>query len=356
MPSARLDAERQAPAQARDFVAALLTEAPEEMRARACHVVSELVTNSVRHAGGAEILVDAQLGRDGAFNVSVHDHGPGFNAQPKAPGHADPDGWGLVFVDMLSDSWAAGGPALPVVSAHFEPRSIEDEPRARDPLLDARLRDLLDVRMLLDSVKDYAIFGLDPHGAITLWNAGGERLTGYSVQELLGTSVNALHADSSVADELPTALAAGRHEHERWIYRKDGSRFWADSVITPLLDSTGLSRGFSVVARDVTWRKQLDQSRDELMSRVRHLSRSDDLTGLPNRRRWQEELDRELARARRTGSPMCVAMVDVVASRSTTTSTGTWSATSFSARPPRRGTKLCAPPTCLPVTEATSSR
>src|SRR3954447_20934823 len=100
MPSARLDTERQAPAQARDFITALLAEAPDEMRARACHVVSELVTNSVRHAGGDEILVDAQLGRDGGFGVSVPDGGPGFEAQPKAPGHADAEGWGLVLVDM----------------------------------------------------------------------------------------------------------------------------------------------------------------------------------------------------------------------------------------------------------------
>jgi diguanylate cyclase (GGDEF)-like protein len=65
------------------------------------------------------------------------------------------------------------------------------------------------------------------------------------------------------------------------------------------------------VMRDVTWRKRLDENREGLIQRIRQLARTDDLTGLPNRRRWQEELDRELARARRQGSSMCVAMVDL---------------------------------------------
>jgi diguanylate cyclase (GGDEF)-like protein len=66
-----------------------------------------------------------------------------------------------------------------------------------------------------------------------------------------------------------------------------------------------------MIVRDVTWHKELDESRDELIARINHLARSDDLTGLPNRRRWHEELDREMARARRASTPMCVAMVDL---------------------------------------------
>jgi diguanylate cyclase (GGDEF)-like protein len=63
--------------------------------------------------------------------------------------------------------------------------------------------------------------------------------------------------------------------------------------------------------RDVTWRKRLDEEREGLIERINHLARSDDLTSLANRRRWHEELDRELARARRSGRPLCVAMVDL---------------------------------------------
>src|SRR4051812_36312081 len=310
MPGRKLEAHGRAPGQARDFISEYLDDAPEELRLRACQVVSELVTNSVRHADGW-ITVEVSAGLLGSFDMNVRDTGPGFTAGPKAAGHADADGWGLLFVDMLTESWCAGGPGSPVVSAHFEPRSIYEHLALVDPLLDDRLRDLLDVRMLLDSIKDYAIFGLDHWGTITLWNAGGERLTGYSMDDVLGTSVNDLHGDSTVAAELPAALAHGRHEHERWIYRKDGSRFWADSVVTPILDSVGSLRGFSVIARDVTWRKQLDEDRDGLITRIKHMARSDDLTGLPNRRRWHEELDRELARSRRNSTSMCVAMVDL---------------------------------------------
>src|SRR3954453_21244082 len=131
------------------------------------------------------------------------------------------------------------------------------------------------------------------------------------MDRFLRTSINEMHADPDVASELPAALAHGRHEHERWMSRKDGSRFWADSVVTPILDSAGALRGFSVIARDVTWRKQLDEDRESLIVRINHLARSDDLTGLANRRRWHEELDRELARARRAGTTLCIAMVDL---------------------------------------------
>src|SRR3954454_11375991 len=248
MPSTQFEADARAPAAARTFVATQLKDSPDEMRERACQVVSELVTNSVRFGHGEEITVDAYLRFDGSLDLEVSDDGDGFDAVPKASGHADPDGWGLLFVDMLTDRWTAGGPGDPVVRTHFDPRSMNGDLPVADPLLEARLRDLLDVRMLLDSVKDYAIFALNREGRVTLWNSGGERLTGYAQDDILGSSLNRLHADMDVDAELPAALAHGRHEHEGWIVRKDGSRFWADSVVTPILDSQGALRGFSVVA------------------------------------------------------------------------------------------------------------
>jgi diguanylate cyclase (GGDEF)-like protein/PAS domain S-box-containing protein len=311
MPCTHLEPDSRAPAQARAFTAELLADASEELRGRVCQVVTELVTNSVRYSGGLDIVVEAVVDEHGAVDLDVRDEGPGFDAPPRAPGHAEPHGWGLVFVDLLSDSWACGGPGAPVVWAHFEPRSMDAPGPEPDRLVEGKLRDLLDVRMLLDSVKDYAIFGLDRDARVTLWPAGCERLTGYSTDAILGTSLNVLHQDAAAAEDLSTALARGRHEHEGWMYRRDGSRFWADSVITPILDSGGTLRGFSVVARDITWRKRLEEEREGLIVRIKHLARSDDLTGLPNRRRWHEELDRELARARRGGAPVCVAMVDL---------------------------------------------
>jgi diguanylate cyclase (GGDEF)-like protein/PAS domain S-box-containing protein len=301
-----------APAAAREFLASVLVDTPEEVSARARQVVTEFVTNSVKHSGGSTIVVEVCLGADGVLDFRVSDTGPGFDACPRAAGHDDPDGWGLLVVDMLAEAWGCGGPGDPSVWAHFEPRAIgEDAPVAADPMLDARMRDLLDVRMLLDSVRDYAIFALDTTGIITLWNAGSERLTGYTTDEALGQSIAFLLEDSVPADDLATALAHGRHEFERWMRRKDGSRFWADSVLTPIFDSAGVLRGFSSVSRDVTWRKRLDEDRDGLIARIGQLARTDELTGLANRRRWHEELDRELARARRASGSVCVAMVDM---------------------------------------------
>src|SRR3954447_17387600 len=259
MSCTQLEPGTRAPGEAREFVSAALADVPEELRARACQVVTELVTNSVRHAGASQITVQAEVSADGAVDIDVRDDGAGFDVQPRAPGHAEARGWGLLFVDLLTESWSAGGPGSPIVWAHFEPRTIEEEAPKPDPVIEARMSDLMDVRMILDSVKDYAIFALDRSGRITLWNAGGERLTGYPADDILGSSINVLHQDETVAGELSLALARGRLHYERWLYRKDGSRFWADAVVTPILGSRGGLRGFSVVAGDITWRKQLDE-------------------------------------------------------------------------------------------------
>jgi diguanylate cyclase (GGDEF)-like protein/PAS domain S-box-containing protein len=301
----------EAPARAREFVGNLLDDAPDELRARARHVVTEFVTNSVKHADGLTIVVQAWTGPTGV-DLAVTDSGAGFDVRPRAPGHDGVEGWGLLFVDMLSDSWGSGGPGFPSVWAHFEPRALDQNGGAGlDSVVAERVRDLLDVRMLLDSVKDYAIFATDLKGHVTLWNAGAERLTGYSADEVLGRSFAGLHDDAQPEDDLTTALTHGRHELERWMVRKDGSRFWADTVLTPIFDSARVARGFSAVARDVTWRKRLDQDREGLIQRIKQRARTDELTGLANRRRWHEELDRALAQARRQGSPLCAAMVDL---------------------------------------------
>src|SRR6478609_8861046 len=145
MPCTSLETDSRAPLRARQYVRSLLADAPEELRARACQVVTELVTNSVRYAGGGSITVDARLDEREHLSLEVRDEGPGFDAQPRAAGHAEITGWGLLFVDMLTESWACGGPGAPIVWAHLEPRSMDaDEESSTDPILDARLRDLLD--------------------------------------------------------------------------------------------------------------------------------------------------------------------------------------------------------------------
>lgn len=304
-----------APEQARDIVERFAAALPTDVRERARLLASELVTNSVVHTHTRHIDIEAwTLG--GGLDVVVRDDGSGFTDVPRAAGHDDGSGWGLILVDMLAESWATGGPGEPWVWFHVESREsvATAEPLTEtDPLRD-RVGVLLDVRLLLDSVKDYAIFGLDTLGHVTIWNSGAERITGYRSEDILGSGVDVLFDDpgSSMVDaDLSAAIAKGRHEREHWLVRKDGSRIWADTVLTPIHDAKGALRGFAEVAHDVTWRKRLDEDRAVLLHEIQSLARTDDLTGLANRRRWHEELDRELARARRRGAPICIALLDL---------------------------------------------
>jgi PAS domain S-box-containing protein len=115
-------------------------------------------------------------------------------------------------------------------------------------------------RLLVDSVADYAIYMLDPTGNVLSWNRGAERLKGYAADEILGRNVSVFFLPEDVADgkpaaELARAVVEGRTEEESWRVRKDGSRFWADVIITALRDEDGKLRGFAKVTRDFSARK-----------------------------------------------------------------------------------------------------
>jgi PAS domain S-box-containing protein len=120
-----------------------------------------------------------------------------------------------------------------------------------------------DLRLLVESVVDYAIFMLDPSGAVLTWNAGAERIEGYSSDDILGRHVSTFHLPEDVESgkpqrELERALAEGRAEDEGWRVRKDGSRFWANVVVAALRDGDAM-RGFSVVIRDLTERRRAEE-------------------------------------------------------------------------------------------------
>lgn len=124
-------------------------------------------------------------------------------------------------------------------------------------------------RHLVQSVIDYAIFLLDPDGIILTWNAGAERMKGYESAKIIGRHFSVFYPEQDVADgkparELAIALAEGRVEDEGWRLREDGSRFWADVVITALFDDDGRHTGFGKVTRDMTERRAVEQ---ELMER-----------------------------------------------------------------------------------------
>jgi PAS domain S-box-containing protein len=117
-------------------------------------------------------------------------------------------------------------------------------------------------RLLVEGVRDYAIFLLDPAGHVTSWNQGAERIKGYRAEEIVGRHFSTFYqAVDATAGEpargLRVAEQEGRFEAEGWRVRKDGSRFWANVVITALRDKAGRLRGFAKVTRDITERKRM---------------------------------------------------------------------------------------------------
>jgi PAS domain S-box-containing protein len=116
-------------------------------------------------------------------------------------------------------------------------------------------------RIVLDEVKDYAIFTLDPHGRIVSWNAGAERIKGYKPDEILGHNFSCFFPPEDIERGMPEevlrlAAANGRHEAQGMRVRKDGSRFLASAVFTAVKDPSGNLRGFSEISRDLSERKE----------------------------------------------------------------------------------------------------
>ncbi|OJJ51977.1 hypothetical protein ASPSYDRAFT_63069 [Aspergillus sydowii CBS 593.65] len=117
-------------------------------------------------------------------------------------------------------------------------------------------------KILVDTVKEYAIFMLDPHGRIATWNAGAGVLKGYKAEEIIGKHFSVLYSKEDQANDKPTkaltvCLREGRFRDEGWRYRSDGSRFWADVLITPIYQF-GQHAGFVKVTRDLTERKEAE--------------------------------------------------------------------------------------------------
>ncbi len=125
-----------------------------------------------------------------------------------------------------------------------------------------RLRDSEErFRLIIDNVRDYAISWLDLHGRIVSWNEGAGRLYGWNADHVVGKSAEILYPAED-RDEAAKALQAvrdnGRYEGEGWRIRKDGSRFWAHAVVTPLWDDDGRLRGYVRVSQDITERRQAE--------------------------------------------------------------------------------------------------
>jgi PAS domain S-box-containing protein len=129
-------------------------------------------------------------------------------------------------------------------------------------------------RLLVTSVQDYAIFMLDPSGHVNTWNVGAERIKGYKEEEILGRHFEIFYPIDNREEpgkQLQIAAAVGRTETEGWRVRKDGSRFWANVVLTALRDSSGRLIGFTKVSRDLTAQRK---AQEDLTNQAQELARS----------------------------------------------------------------------------------
>jgi len=120
-------------------------------------------------------------------------------------------------------------------------------------------------RLLIEAVTDYAICMLDADGIVSSWNPGAQRFKGYAADEIIGQHFSRFYTDEDRATGLParalaTARDQGKFETEGWRVRKDGSRFWAYVVIHPVRDSDGKLIGFAKITRDLTERKQAEDT------------------------------------------------------------------------------------------------
>lgn len=128
-----------------------------------------------------------------------------------------------------------------------------------DPMDQSRLKTEM-MQLLIDNVRDYAIILLDPEGHVLTWNSAAQRLKGWTEEEIVGQHFSRFYPPEDVEKgktrlELETAAREGRFEDEGWRLRKDGTRFWANMVLTALRDKDGTLRGFGKVTRDMTERR-----------------------------------------------------------------------------------------------------
>lgn len=260
-------------------------------------VFSNLIGNAIQHGppgGPVHVVSDGSHGE--AIEVRVHNQGaipPQLLPrvfEPLTGGARGKDRSGLgLGLFITREIVAAHGGRISVTSTEHDgttftvtlPRTAEarqvqqegvggnTDQRARDPGVprpDDFRQSEARFRLLVESVKDYAIFMLDPQGRVQTWNIGAKRIKGYDAADIIGQHFSRFYEEHEIRAgkcemELEVAAREGRFEDEGWRIRKDGSRFWANVVITALRGGDGELVGFAKVTRDLTERRSLENER-----------------------------------------------------------------------------------------------
>src|SRR5690348_14939840 len=155
--------------------------------------------------------------------------------------------WASVEIDAIRD------PEGRLIGFGKVTRDVSERRAAQEALRSSERQ----FRLLMDGIRDYAIYMLDPSGVISSWNAGAERIKGYSANEIIGHHFSRFYTEADRAAGAPvralvTAASEGRFESEGWRVRKDGSAFWASVVVDRIQDENGKLLGFAKITRDIT--------------------------------------------------------------------------------------------------------
>jgi diguanylate cyclase (GGDEF)-like protein/PAS domain S-box-containing protein len=165
------------------------------------------------------------------------------------------------------------------------------------------------LKEIYNSTYDYGIFTFDLDGKITTWNIGAERIMGFQAEEMIGQNSAVIFTPEDRTrqeplQEMEIAKTTGRAEDYRWHLRKDGSRFWADGVLTAIHDANGRQTGYLKIFRDATGRK-LEEAQ------LHRLAHSDMLTGIGNRYAFEAHVTEMIASTARTHQPLALHMIDL---------------------------------------------
>jgi PAS domain S-box-containing protein len=191
-------------------------------------------------------IADLELGRASKLGVSEHE---GYYVRP--------DGTRLWASVSISAIRSGSGDLVGYATIA---RDLTEQREARRKMEENNAK----FRLMIDSVRDYAIFMLDANGNVASWNTGAQLTKGYTPGEIMGRHISAFYTREDREAGRPQMMIAraikdGRVEDEGWRVRKDGSRFWADVIITALRDDNGQLAGFAKVTRDLTDRRQAEE-------------------------------------------------------------------------------------------------